>query len=54
MLISIKNKNFSGLLIKDDPKDLIIQLKPFNKKSFVRIKEGNYYYLNDDDVKKII
>ena len=47
MLISIKDKNFSGQLIKNSSEEILLQLKPYNKKVFIKIKDGSYEYLNE-------
>lgn len=53
MLISVKDKNFSGQLVKDDG-ELVIQLKPYNINRFVKIKNGFYEYLNANEISNMI
>lgn len=52
MVICIKDKNFSGTLIKNSEDEVIIQLKPYNKDTFVRIQNGFYEYLNENQIQK--
>lgn len=54
MVICIKNKNFSGTLIKNSENEVIIQLKPYNKDTFVRIQNGFYEYLNESQIQKYL
>ena len=54
MVVSIRNKNFSGQLIKETENDLIILLKPYNTKTFVRIKNGIYSYISDKEVNRLL
>lgn len=54
MVICFKDKNFSGQMIKDSDGEVIIQLKPFNKDIFVRVKNGCYQYLKSIEVAQLL
>lgn len=51
MVVCIKDKNFSGACIKQEPNNIIIHLKPFEKGKCVQIKDGRYNYL---DIKQVV
>lgn len=50
MVVCIKDKVFSGLLVKNNPNEIIIHLKPFDKNTFVSISNGQYSYKTKEDI----
>jgi len=56
MLVTIKNKNFSGLIVKETPKEIVLQLKPFYQNIFVSINllTNMYQYLDIKKISKIL
>lgn len=50
MLVSIQDRNFSGLIVKQTEKEVIIYLKPFEMKQMVHIKDGQYTIFHPDDL----
>lgn len=54
MLISVQDRNFSGLIIKQTEEEVIMYLKPFDMKKMVRIKDGNYLFFHPTELPKYL
>ena len=45
MLVSIKDKQFSGTLVGTSKEGMVLRLKPYHTNNFVFIKKGKFYFV---------